>query len=128
MGGVYTKLSWGGNIKRLREQRGMKQNEIADLIGMHRSNYSKIESGQREISIAAIDKIAKYFNISLDELVHMGDDIPKEITVEDKTTVEQVRLIQELEQEEKKMIFKMVETFLTKKKFKDFFQKNVAAL
>jgi transcriptional regulator with XRE-family HTH domain len=121
-------MNIGVNIKRLREQRGMKQNEIADLIGMHRSNYSKIESGQREISIAALDKIAQYFNISLDELVHMGDDIPKEITVEDKTTVEQVRLIQELEQEEKKMIFKMVETFLTKKKFKDFFQKNVAAL
>jgi len=118
----------GTNIKRLREQRGMKQNEIADLIGMHRSNYSKIESGQREISIAALDKIAKYFDISLDELVHMGNDVPQEITVEDKTAVEQVRLIQELEQEEKKMIFKMVETFLTQKKFKDFFQKNVAAL
>jgi hypothetical protein len=58
----------------------------------------------------------------------MGNDIPKEITVEDKTTVEQVRLIQELEQEEKKMIFKMVETFLIKKKFKDFFQKNIATL
>jgi transcriptional regulator with XRE-family HTH domain len=121
-------MNIGANIKRLREQRGIKQNEIADLIGMHRSNYSKIESGQREISIIAIDKIAQYFNITLDELVHMGDDIPKEITVEDKTTVEQVRLIQELEQEEKKMIFKMVETFLTKKKFKDFFQKNVAML
>ena len=121
-------MNIGTNIKRLREQRGMKQNEIADLIGMHRSNYSKIESGQREISISALDKIAQYFNISLDQLVHMGDDIPKEITVEDKTAIEQVRLIQELEQEEKKMIFKMVETFLTKKKFKDFFQKNVATL
>jgi len=118
----------GQNIKRLREDRGIKQNEIADLIGMHRSNYSKIENGQREISIAAIDKIANYFNISIDELVHMGNDLPKEVSLEDKTTVEQVKLIQELDQEEKNMIFKMVETFLTKKKFKDFFNKNIAAL
>lgn len=58
----------------------------------------------------------------------MGNDVPQEITVEDKTAVEQVRLIQELEQEEKKIIFKMVETFHTQKKFKDFFQKNIAAL
>jgi transcriptional regulator with XRE-family HTH domain len=121
-------MNVGQNIKRLREGRGIKQNEIADLIGMHRSNYSKIESGQREISIAAIDKIAGYFNISIDELVHMGNDLPKEVSIEDKTVVEQVKLIQELDQEEKNMVFKMVETFLTKKKFKDFFNKNIAAL
>lgn len=118
----------GANIKRLREDRGVKQAQIADLIGMHRSNYSKIENGQREISLAAVDKIAGYFNISIDELIHMGDDIPKEISLEDKTTVEQVKLIQELDLEEKNMVFKMIETFLTKKKFKDFFNKNIAAL
>jgi transcriptional regulator with XRE-family HTH domain len=118
----------GANIKRLREDRGIKQSEIADLVGMHRSNYSKIENGQREISLAAVDKIADFFNISIDELIHLGQDIPKEISLEDKTTVEQVRLIQELDQEEKSMVFKMIETFLTKKKFKDFFNKNIAAL
>jgi transcriptional regulator with XRE-family HTH domain len=95
---------------------------------MHRSNYSKIETGQREISVAAVDKIAGFFNMTIDELVHLGEDIPKEVSMEDKTTTEQVKLIQELDQEEKNMIFKMVETFLTKKKFKDFFNKNIAAL
>jgi len=124
----YIKMDIGSNIKRLREQRGIKQHEIADLIGMHRSNYSKIENGQRDISIAAIEKVAKFFNLSIDELVHLGEDLPKEVSLEDKSTVEQVRLIQELEQEEKNMVFKMIETFLTKKKFKDFFNKNIAAL
>jgi len=38
------------------------------------------------------------------------------------------RVIQELDEEDKQTIFKMIETFLTKKKFKDFFNKNVAAL
>ncbi|MEB2782974.1 hypothetical protein U3A58_21550 [Algoriphagus sp. C2-6-M1] len=42
--------------------------------------------------------------------------------------MEQVKLIAELEPEEKNMVFKMINTFMTKKKFKDFFQKNVAAL
>ena len=95
---------------------------------MHRSNCSKIENGQREISILALDKIAAYFDITLDELVHMCEDLPKEVNVEDKTTAEQVKLIQELDQEEKSMVYKMIETFLTKKKFKDFFNKNIATL
>jgi hypothetical protein len=58
----------------------------------------------------------------------MGDDLPKEVSIEDKTTAEQIKLIQELDQEEKNMVYKMIETFLTKKKFKDFFNKNIAAL
>jgi len=48
--------------------------------------------------------------------------------VEDKSLLEQVKLIAQLEEEEKSMVFKMIDTFLTKKKFKDFFQKNIAAL
>ena len=52
----------------------------------------------------------------------------EDVTVEDKTLMEQVKLIQELEPEEKSMVFKMIDTFLTKKKFKDFFAKNIAAL
>lgn len=121
-------MNVGINIRKLREDRGVKQSEIADLIGMHRSNYSKIENGQREISVAAVDKIARFFNITIDELVHLSNDLPDEVSMEDKSTAEQVKLIQELDQEEKSMVFKMIETFLTKKKFKDFFNKNIAAL
>lgn len=101
---------------------------MASLIAMHRSNYSKIESGQRELSIEALNKIAKYFGMTTDQIINYDGNIPTEVTVEDKTLLEQVKLIQELEPEEKNMVFKMVEAFLTKKKFKDFFQKNVAAL
>lgn len=106
----------------------MTQQQIAELIHMHRSNYSKIESGQREISVDALNKIAKYFGMTIDQIVNFDGVLPQEITVEDKTLMEQVKLIQELEPDEKNVVFKMVDTFLTKKKFKDFFQKNVAAL
>jgi len=50
------------------------------------------------------------------------------VSVEDKTTLEQVRLIQELDDEDKNVIYRMIDTMLTKKKFKDFFNKNIATL
>jgi transcriptional regulator with XRE-family HTH domain len=121
-------MSVGQNIKKIREDKSLTQQQIAELIHMHRSNYSKIESGQREISVDALNKIAKYFGMTIDQIVNFDGAIPQEITVEDKTLMEQVKLIQELEPDEKTMVFKMVDTFLTKKKFKDFFQKNVATL
>ena len=68
------------------------------------------------------------FNITIDKLVHLDGDLPQEVEIEDKTTMEQLKLMQELDEEERSMIFKMIDSFLTKKKFKDFFNKNVASL
>lgn len=48
--------------------------------------------------------------------------------IEDKTTAEQLQLIQQLEEEDKQTIFKLIDKMLTNKKFKDFFNKNIAAL
>jgi transcriptional regulator with XRE-family HTH domain len=121
-------MSIGQNIKKIREDKNLTRQQIAELIHMHRSNYSMIESGQREISLDALNKIAKYFGMTIDQIVNFDGAIPQEITVDDKTQMEQVKMIQEIEPEEKHMVFKMVDTFLTKKKFKDFFKKNVAAL
>jgi hypothetical protein len=66
--------------------------------------------------------------MTIDQIVNFDGAVPQEVTTEDKTMMEQVKMIQELEPEEKSMVFKMVDTFLTKKKFKDFFQKNIATL
>ncbi len=121
-------MNIGDNIRRIREEKGLTQQQIAELISMHRSNYSKVESGQREISVEALNKIAKYFGMTIDQIVNFDGATPQEVTVEDKSLLEQVKLIQELEPDEKNLVFKMIDTFLTKKKFKDFFQKNIAAL
>jgi transcriptional regulator with XRE-family HTH domain len=118
----------GKNIKKIREEKGLKQQNIADLISMHRSNYSRVETGDRDLSIEAINKIAKYFNMTIDQLVNFDGEIPNEVTIEDKNTIEQMQLIQQLDEEDKSMVFRMIDKMLTNKKFKDFFQKNVATL
>ncbi|WP_123855209.1 hypothetical protein [Chryseobacterium shandongense] len=71
---------------------------------------------------------AKFYGVSIDQIVHPDNEVPTEVVVEDKTLIEQVRLINELEEKDKNVIFAMLETMLTKQKFKDFFNKNVAAL
>ena len=118
----------GKNIKKIREEKGLTQQTIANLIAMHRSNYSRVETGDRDLSIDAINKIAKYFNMSIDQLVNFEGGTPQEVTIEDKSTTEQMQLIQQLDDEDKSMVFKMVDKMLTTKKFKDFFAKNVATL
>lgn len=119
-------MNIGENIRKIREDKGFTQQQIADLVGMHRSNYSKVETAQRELSISALAKVAKFFEMSLDELVNFEGNAPKEVTLEDRTTLEQVKLIGSLEPEDKNMVFRLIDTIVTKKKFKDFFAQNLA--
>lgn len=118
----------GLNIKKIREEKGLMQKEIAAVAGMHPANYNKVEKGEREPSIDAIDNIATFFGLTVDQLIHYEGSIPKEITIEDKTASEKLRMIEQLEEPDKQALFRMIDCMLTKDKFKDFFQKNIAAL
>jgi len=64
----------------------------------------------------------------VDDILNLDKELPKEVTDEYKTTAEQMRLLQQLDEEDRQTIFRLIEKMLNNKKFKDFFQKNVAAL
>ena len=121
-------MSVASNIKRLREEKGLLQKEVAAEMGLGISHYSKIENAQREASVDLLDKLSKFYGITIDQIVHMSEEVPTDITLEDKTVSEQVRLIAQLDDKDKSTVLEIIETMLTKKKFKDFFNKNVAAL
>ena len=61
--------------------------------------------------------------------MHIEDgELSKGITVKDKKGSEQLNMCNQLDEEDKSTVFKIIDTMLTKKKFKDFFNKNIAAL
>jgi hypothetical protein len=80
------------------------------------------------LTVGEQQKMAQLFNLTTDEVSNYDGKVPKEVILEDKTAVEQMRLIQQLDEDDKQTIFKLIDTMLTKKKFKDFFNSNVAAL
>lgn len=123
-----SKMSIGNNIKKIREQKGLLQKQVANELGIGYTNYNKMENGNREPSVAELQKLAKLFNMSVDQILNSDADIPNEITLEDKSSIEQLNLIKQLDEDDRSVVFKIIDTMLTKKKFKDFFQKNVAAL
>ncbi|WP_034045346.1 helix-turn-helix domain-containing protein [Wocania ichthyoenteri] len=92
------------------------------------SNYNKIENGNREISVKELQRLAEFYNITVDQVINLNDGLPKEVVIEDKQAQEQLRLISELDTDDRAIIFKMIDKMLTSKKFKDFFSKNVASL
>lgn len=59
----------GPRIKQLREENELKQNELANLIGVDRTSLSSYENSKRIPDIFILSRIADIFDISLDNLV-----------------------------------------------------------
>lgn len=59
---------FGDNIKRLRKNKGLIQQQIADEIGVNRGSYSNWEKGKREPSFENLVKLADLLDVSLDWL------------------------------------------------------------
>jgi transcriptional regulator with XRE-family HTH domain len=118
----------GLNIKKIREQKGLLQKEVASIAGLHPANYNKTEKGERELSIEAVDKIAQYFGMTVDQIIHYEGDMPTEVKIENKASNEKIQMLEQLEEEDRQAIYRIIDGMLTKSKFKDFFQKNVAVL
>lgn len=57
------------NLKELRLERGIGQVELANSIGVSKGIISLWENGKREPTLHYVMIIAKYFEVSIDELV-----------------------------------------------------------
>lgn len=122
-------MSLANNIKKLREDKGLRQKEVANAIDIGYSNYNKIENGVREIAVKELQRLANFYNVTIDNIVNLDDKkMPKEVVIEDKEAKEQLRLIAELDTDDRAIIFKMIDKMLTSKKFKTFFKENIQAL
>jgi transcriptional regulator with XRE-family HTH domain len=62
------RIRFGRAIRRIREEQGINQEEAAERCGLHRTYYSGIERGVRNVSLVNIEKVAHGLKTSLPEL------------------------------------------------------------
>lgn len=64
-------------LRDLREDSDKTQQEVADYLNMHRSVYRRYESGEREIPVWAIVKLAEFYHTSTDYILGLTDNPAK---------------------------------------------------
>ena len=63
----------GFNIRRIREERGLSQEEMAALAGLHRAYVGQIERGEKNIGLKNLEKIAKALEVPVRFLVDVSE-------------------------------------------------------
>ena len=72
-------------LQELRKQKGLTQEELAEILFVSRTAISKWESGRGYPSIDSLKTISKFFSVSIDELLS-GDEL---LTIAEAETKEQ---------------------------------------
>lgn len=55
-------------IRELREDHDLTQREVAEMLGMSQTGYSKYETGTNDIPTAVLIKLADFYKTSVDYL------------------------------------------------------------
>ena len=65
-------LRFGLRMREIRKDRGISQEKLADLAGLHRTYVSSVERGQRNVSLLNIDRFAKALKVTIRDLMPEG--------------------------------------------------------
>ena len=71
----------GDNIRRLRKERGLSQEQLALKAGMNQSYMGQVERGEKSATIDSLDKIANALEIELEQLFHFEATVSRENTM-----------------------------------------------
>ena len=66
--GLYVRRVVADNVKRLRDQRGMSQEELADAANLNQSEISDIENAKSNIRLDIVQSLAAGLSARLAEL------------------------------------------------------------
>lgn len=59
-------------LRALRAVRGLSQEALADLAGMHRTYVGSVERSERNVSIEQIEKLADALSVDIRDLFPLG--------------------------------------------------------
>jgi len=62
-------------IRQLREERGLRQEDVARVLGIKQPAYCDLESGSTTFTAVALDKLAEFYGLSLDEFLRPGQPV-----------------------------------------------------
>ena len=66
---AHVQVRFGERLRAVRQERGISQEKLAELAGLHRTYVSSIERGERNVSLVNIERLAAALGVAMAELM-----------------------------------------------------------
>lgn len=71
---MYDQKKFGERLRQQREIRGIARQELADHLGVTRTQISDLENGKTGTNLVRLTSICEYYQVSADYLLGITDD------------------------------------------------------
>jgi transcriptional regulator with XRE-family HTH domain len=106
--------SVGARVRALREKRGLSQQELADLVGVHLSQLSRLERGTSLPSAETVLALARALRATTDALLRGDRDGEELIEFGNIRLYEKFRLLDKLPKEEQEIALQILDGVIAK--------------
>jgi transcriptional regulator with XRE-family HTH domain len=105
-------------IKKIRKDKSLSQQEIADRLSMNRVQYNRIETGKSDPTMNILQRIANALEIDVVQFFELKNNSP-EIHSIDEPLLQKLKLLDELDETQKNSICNYIDTAIANKRLKE---------
>jgi transcriptional regulator with XRE-family HTH domain len=108
-------MTLGDRIQLLRKEKGLTQSALANNIGVSIAQLTRYETQNVQPNAEGLKRMAMVFGITIDYLVNGTIDQKAESAIADAKLLGLFKQIESLKEEDRKVIYKLIEAFAIKK-------------
>jgi XRE family transcriptional regulator, regulator of sulfur utilization len=95
----------GERIRNMRKEKGLSQEQLGELAGLHTNYIGQVERGEKNLTIETLEKIAHGLGVSLEKLFHFLDPMK----TKDETS-ELLELLDKRSKEDKALVLTLAKS------------------
>lgn len=115
----YIMIGFSENLKRIRTQKGISQDELSKKNEIHPVQFSRYERAQSVPSIDVVQKIADALEVTIDELVYGNQNNKAEQNIKDRELLSMFSKIQLLNEKQKETVKDFLSAYILKVDLKE---------
>ena len=106
--------SLGARVARLRREKGLTQEELADLLEVTQPVVSDYERGRLRLHGELIVALTEILGVSADDLLGLQTSKPRNGAIKNRRLLRQVQALEKLPKRDQQAVIRTIEAFLAK--------------
>lgn len=106
---------FGDNVKKIRVEKNISQQELADIVGIHSTHVSRYERNMAQPSVEIAKKMAEALNVTVDTLIYGQQDEKAKNNLKDNDLLNLFTKVQLLDKQDLTAVKSMLKAYIFQK-------------
>jgi transcriptional regulator with XRE-family HTH domain len=106
---------FGDNVKKIRVEKNISQQELADIVGIHSTHVSRYERNMAQPSVEIAKKMAEALNVTVDTLIYGQQDEKAKNNLKDADLLNLFTKVQLLDKQDLTAVKSMLKAYIFQK-------------